>query len=235
VLATAIVRDVLHPHHDAPSVGTAPVVPGQRTNILPVPNFLDACSSSHYDDSPHCTATTLQAIDNARIDESLPPMVLPTNWEQLSPVEQLFVATDLERTARGLPPITGMVASLNSVAARAATDGVDPQLTAGGSITSVGANWIQGYGDPLEVIYEWSYDDGLGSSNVDCTRQNLSSCWGHRANVLLPLACSTCGLGAAFVPTDSRGEPLSFAEILVESGTTDPVVFSWDQEQPFFG
>ncbi len=67
------------------------------------------------------------------------PLGLPTNWSRLTAGEQLFVVTDIERAARGA------------------------------ALTTVAANWIQGYGSPLEALYEWLYDDGVGSSNTECT------------------------------------------------------------------
>jgi hypothetical protein len=235
VLAAVVVDEVIFPAQHPPPEGTAVVVRGQPTNILPDPDFLGTCSSSHFDDSSTCVTTTLEALNHAGAEQALAPIVLPTNWTRLTPAEQLFVATNLERTARGLAPVTAMAASLDSVAADAAAAGTDPQFTAGGSFTAVGANWIQGYSNPLEVLYEWLYDDGLGSSNVDCSRQDLSACWGHRANVLLNLNCPSCALGAAYAPTDRGGRPLSFAELLVESSAPAAVVFSWDQERPYLG
>jgi|GEM_PF-6730725 len=234
-LAVVIVDDVVIGSRPFPPEGTAVVVAGQRTNILPSPDFLTACSASQYDDSGPCVTTTLQAINHARAREGLAPMVLPTNWGQLTPAEQLFVATNLERTARGLTPVSGMSDGLNQVAARAAADGTDPQLKAGGSLTTVAGNWIQGYSSPLEALYIWVYDDGLGSTNSDCSRQALSGCWAHRANVLVPLPCSACALGAAFAPTDAAADPLSYAEVLVESLTPLTDSFSWAEEQPYLG
>jgi hypothetical protein len=39
--------------------------------------------------------------------------------------------------------------------------------------------------DNAPMAYEaWMWDDGLGSSNGDCTQPNRSGCWGHRHNVL---------------------------------------------------
>lgn len=89
--------------------------------------------------------------------------------------------------------------------------------------------------NPLEVVYEWLYDDGLGSSNHDCTRSDLTACWGHHDNLLAPLACSACVVGAAFAPTDHAGQPLSYAEVLVETTASPTPVFTWSQEQPYLG
>jgi hypothetical protein len=232
-LGVIVYQKFVVPHRQPPPEGTAVVVPGQPTNILPNPDFLGVCSATTFDDSSSCTSTTLEAINNARTIEGLAPMALPTNWSTLTPAEQLFVATNLERSTRGLTPITAMTAPLNTVAGQAAAAGTDPGLRAGGTVTNVGANWIQGYSNPLEAIYLWVYDDGLGSNNVDCTRQNLGSCWGHRANVLIKLDCSSCALGAAYAPEDAHHQPLSFAELLVESTSTGPPTFTWAEERPY--
>jgi len=234
VLAAGVVAyEVVHPSHGGPSPGTAVAVAGQPINILPDPDFLSVCSTSAYDDSNACVSTTTQAIDHARTREGLGALTLPSNWDALTPAEQLFVATNLERTARRLAPISDMTGPLDGVALSAATSGTDPQLAAGGSLTTVAGNWIQGYSNPLEALYQWVYDDGLGSNNLDCTRQDLTECWGHRANVLLPFACTACQLGAAYAPTDREGAPLTFAEVLVETSAPQPATFTWAQEQPY--
>ncbi|MCL4446406.1 MAG: hypothetical protein M1134_06005 [Actinobacteria bacterium] len=231
--AVVVLREVTHPRYSPPPIGTAVQIAGQRTNILPQPDFLAACSSTHYDNSRNCTDTVVSAINNARVIEGLPTIALPSNWYVLTPEEQLFVATNLERSARGLVPISAMSESLNNVAGAAARNGEDPKLSAGGIYTSVAANWIQGYSNPLEAVYEWVYDDGVGSSNLACTASNLSPCWAHRANVLVSLSCEYCSIGAAYAPRDSSGKPCSYAEVLVETTTYLPAAFTWQQEQPY--
>lgn len=233
VFAVVIFNELLHPGHGAPPIGSAVQIPGQRTNILPQPDFLTVCSPTNYDNSPNCTQSVLSALNNAQATESLTPMTLPSNWYTLSPSEQLFVATNLERTVRGLPPVLGVSTSLNAIAKAGTQVGQDPQLSAGGIYTSVGANWIQGYSNPLEAIYEWVYDDGVGSSNVACSATNLAPCWGHRANVLLPIPCIYCAMGAAYSSTDSSGNPCSFAEVLVETTVPVSTSFTWAQEQTY--
>jgi hypothetical protein len=99
-------------------------------NIAPVPNY-DGCSTSGLCSegppcytsnfapafgSPNCEQAELAAIDNARAKEGIGPMYLPSNYNSLSGDEQLLVVIDLERVGRGLPPLAGIVASLDSVA-----------------------------------------------------------------------------------------------------------------------
>ena len=60
-------------------------------------------------------------------------MSLPSNYPSLTPPEQLFVLTDLERIDRGLPPITGLAANLNAYAQAGANAHTDPRFPPYGS------------------------------------------------------------------------------------------------------
>jgi hypothetical protein len=198
------------------------------SNIAPQPNFLASCSGTQYDDSGGCVGATLQAIDNARQAEGVGPMNLPGNWSSLDPQEQLFVATNLERTARGLPAIAAMAAALDEAAASGAASNSDPAPPPGFGFTQWGSNWAGAVGNPLEAIYYWMYDDGPGSSNIDCTASNSSGCWGHRDNVLLEISCSDCLMGVGFAPSAYQGAP-SWTQVLVEATGSWPEEFTWQQ------
>ncbi|MGA2521193.1 MAG: hypothetical protein ABSG81_10285, partial [Acidimicrobiales bacterium] len=126
-------------------------------NIAPSPNFLADCSGSSYDDSQGCLNAVVGAIDNGREDEGLPGMVLPTDWAQLTPQEQLFAATNLERTVRGLPPLTAMASALDQASQAAAARNDDPSPPSGFPWTQWGGNWAGAVGNPLEAIYYWMY------------------------------------------------------------------------------
>jgi hypothetical protein len=110
-------RGVLPPHNPA--------------NVAPVPNYAGCNSSGSCSEGPPCYSAgdfapqfdstgceqaELQAIDNARAKEGVGPMYLPADFNSLSGDEQLLVVIDLERVGRGLPPIAGIVASLDRVA-----------------------------------------------------------------------------------------------------------------------
>jgi hypothetical protein len=172
---------------------------------------------------------TLQAIDNGRQAEGLPAMTLPGNWGSLSPQQQLFVATNLERTVRGLPALIGMSPSLDQASQVGAAANVDPSPLPGFGFVQWGSNWAGAVGNPLEAIYFWMYDDGPGSSNIDCTSSNTSGCWGHRDNVLLQLACQDCVMGVGYVSTAYQGTP-SWTELLVEATGSVPLDFTWQQQ-----
>jgi hypothetical protein len=195
-------------------------------NLPPSPNFLDTCSGTAPDSSAACTQAALAAIDQARATEGLGPMVLPTNWASLSPAEQLFVATDLERTARGLTPIAGMDPSLDTAAAAGAAGGADPTPPAGYPYQLWTANWAGALGNPLEAIYLWMYDDGPGSDNVDCPAPGAPGCWGHRDNILAPISGPWTAMGAALDPTGWQGDP-AWAELLVQAQQPVTTTFTW--------
>ena len=211
-------------------VVTTPPDPGQ--NIAPSPNFLASCSSTVYDDSPGCVDPTVQAINNARAHEGVGALALPSNWAQLSAQEQTFVLTNLERTARGMAPLSEMATGLEGAAQQGASSSQDPAPPAGYPFTQWGSNWAGEMGNPLEAFYYWMYDDGPGSSNIECTPSNSSGCWGHRHNVLLALACHPCVMGAGYDAHGYQGTP-SLTELLVDTSGAPAADFTWAQEQPY--
>jgi hypothetical protein len=219
----------------APPATPVPSVTAAGTlaaNIAPQPNFLQSCSGSQYDDSLSCVAATLQAISNGRSHEGLPPMVLPRNWSQLTPGQQIFVATNLERTARGMAPLTAMATTLDEAALQGAGLDIDPGPPGGFPYSQWGSNWAGAVGNPLEAMYFWMYDDGPSSANIDCTATNRSGCWGHRENILLRLPCRLCLMGTAWDATAYQSVP-SMTELLVETSGTPALDFTWQQESTY--
>ena len=110
-------------------------------------------------------------------------MVLPLGFAQLSVPDQLFVAVNLERVDRGLPPFGGLTAGLNKNAQRGADDANDPP-DAGQAYVLEDAEWAGGSSNGLDAVYGWMYDDGYNSGNLDCTRRGAPGCWGHRKGIL---------------------------------------------------
>jgi hypothetical protein len=227
------------PAPTAPPATTPPALPTRAdtvgvlpANIAPQPDFLQSCSGTRYDDSFVCVAATLQAIANGRSHEGLPPMVLPRNWGQLTPDQQIFVVTNLERTARGLPPLTAMATTLDQAASAGAARNIDPGPPGGFPSSEWGSNWAGAVGNPLEAMYFWMYDDGPSSTNIDCTSSNRTGCWGHRENILLRLPCATCVMGTGWNATSYEGVP-SMTELLVETSGTPAVEFTWQQESVY--
>ena len=81
------------------------------------------------------------------------------------------MATNLERTVRGLPPLAGDVERPRRRRPAGAAQSNDPTPPAGFPWSQWGSNWAGAVGNPLEAMYFWMYDDGLGSSNIDCTQR----------------------------------------------------------------
>lgn len=216
--------------------------PGNPTaSLWPAPSFLASCAQG--DDGDQCNELALTAIDHARQTlENLGGMSFSlAGYEKLSPDDQLFVTVDLERTARGLPPIQVLSRSLDAVAQGGAQAGRDPAtgdvprvLPGGGRIAYLGATWAGGWVNPLGSDYAWVYDDGPGSSNEDCRTADSALCWGHRDIILVAFGSRSCrgagelamGAGHAML---AAGYGESDTEIL--AGVCGPApadaVFTW--------
>ena len=226
----------------SPSPSPSPSTPGAATptstgnpsaSIPPTPDFLDVCY-------PHTTSTTctdevVQATDTARAQEGLGPLHLPGDFSVLSPAEQLFVLTDIERVDRGLPPVVGLDPTLSVDAAGGAVANTDPsptQVPSGMGLIAWGSNWAEN-GNPLGSNYFWMYDDGEGSGNIDCTPSNTAGCWGHRENILgLSSYQATYGgtllMGAAEDTGASHGGWVSDTELIVlASGPVSALDYTW--------
>ena len=212
---------------DVTRSNSSPMPPNNPSqNLAPVPNVFAYCSGQTVDMSAGCQQASLAAIDRGRSSEGLGPMVLPANWSVFSAAEQLFVATNMERTARGLRPFVGMSSVLDSAAAAGADSNTDATPPSGFPASYWTSNWAGGVGSPLESIYLWMYDDGPGSPNVDCQGGSTSGCWGHRDDILAPFTCSPCAMGAAVSATAYEGEP-SWAELMVDTTGSPALAFSW--------
>jgi hypothetical protein len=189
--------------------------------MAPDPNFYGVCPSSSLDLSGACEEEALQAIDHARRSEGLGPMDIPSDWSGLTPAEQLFVATNLERTVRGLAPFEGMATVLEPSAQAAADSGSDPVPPSSFPADYWTSNSGEGYANPLEALYVWMYDDGAGSPNLDCVPGNTSGCWGHRQDILGSFPCTPCVVGSADAPN------ASWAELMAETTGAPELTFAW--------
>ena len=207
-----------------------------------VPNLQQAFYTLQ--ENQKCTNAALAAINSARAAEGVGPMSLPSNWSSLTVPEQVFVASNLERVARGVPALVGMAGPLDSDAQTGANAGGDPALAQSyGGITSSasGSIWAGGELNPLLADYDWMYGDGYNGGaaggNIDCTSPKASGCWGHRDIILgayTGITCSTCVMGTAFANTTTNGYHLSYTGLVVKPRTpVSSFVFSWAQEQPF--
>ncbi len=204
-------------------------------NIPPNPNFLNSCYP--HNTSTTCTTKVIQATTNARAVEGLGPMALPNNFNSLTPAQQIFVITNIERVDRGLPPFVGLVDTFSADAQAGAQGNTDPSPTLvppGLHLVAWGSNWAEN-GNPLGSNYYWMYDDGLNSGNIDCTTANQTGCWGHRENILSLTSYQhqyggTLLMGAAEVYGSTGNGWESDAELLVlATGPLPALSYTWAQ------
>jgi hypothetical protein len=201
------------------------------------------CNSA-YDYSSACLKTSLAMLNAGRLNEQLGPAMLPSNWRQLTIAQQLFVLTELERTARGLPADTGLAADWDAAAQVGADAGQDPSSSGSGA-PGFESVWAGGQPNPIVVVADWVYADGVfpngSSQNLGCSETTTSGCWNHRDTVLhdnAAAACdSRCAVGAAFsangFSAGEAGRRESYAEIFGIGGghNPDPLEFTWASEE----
>ena len=216
-----------------PATGIVPPKNPAR-NVNPSPDFLAAASCAGGKDSAACNTVVLHAVTHARkVLENVGGMSFSlAAYEKLTADEQLFVSANLERVERGLPAITALTRSLDTVAQDGANADTDPplnkvpgRLAGGGRWVSLGGNWAGGFGNALGADYGWMYDD-------------KGSAWGHRDNILgRYVSASSCGrqrheiaMGAGHV---MRGKAYGDSETELFAGICGPaptdVVMTWAQ------
>jgi len=209
VAALSVVATALVVSPAQAQVSRAPATP---VATIPAPAAMRAACASG--PATSCEQAGLQAINAARAAEGVPPLVLPANFSSLQPIVQLLVVTDLERTGRGLPGFTGLSVELDNLALEGALAHKDP---VGPPNTSWGSNWAGGEGAVLEADYDWMYNDGPGSYNVDCPASGGEGCWGHRDNILGNYGPSP-SMGAAIARAQDGGTPyLSMTQLFASA------------------
>lgn len=182
------------------------------TANIPIGAAPAACDQ--YPMGAECIAGFVVDLDRARADLGLSPYRLPADFAMLAPAQQALVLADLDRIAYGLPPITGLTAALSGDAAAGVKADYDPSS----SDPSFGywtANWAGGYPNMVMAYYDWMYDDGPGSGNLDCTTLNASGCWGHRHDILWQFDGSgslAMGAAAGVDPAGSTGYAMLLGE-----------------------
>ncbi|HET8912320.1 MAG TPA: CAP domain-containing protein, partial [Ktedonobacteraceae bacterium] len=182
------------------------------TGCIDIPASPDYMSTNSESDA-------IAAINNARSQEKLPPLRLPSNYYHLSPPQQQFILLNQERTDRGLPALK-MDATLSQMAL-----GYSKQLAnlhffshtspisgtfidrmennpATANLYSLAAENLAG--NPVAgagPIYEYMYDD------------SAEAC-GHRLNMLDPTLTL---VGINWVPSKQFGS-ISAQEFLAAPG-----------------
>ena len=183
-------------------------------------------------DGPSCLAAEIAATDNARASEGLGPVRLPAGYASLTPEEQLFVITDIERVSRGEAPVVGLSPLLDTYAQAGAAAGNDPQFSFSAVPSSNwwGSNVVSDALNALDANYTWMYDDGYGGYNVDCTSPASSGCWGHRDNELTSGYGGTLVMGAGDVQQASGLQSMSELLVAVQDpGDLPPLSYTWAQ------
>lgn len=191
------------------------------TGVVPPRNPASDCNSG--------SGSGLSAINACRAAEGVGPLVLPSNFSSLTPVQQGFVVINLERVNRGLPAILGLSAPLNALASAGASAGTDPGFPAGG--VSGGGIWAGAY-SVLQADYLWMYVDGPGGNNLDCASGNTSGCWGHRDIILWDRTSAPLVSGGGFA---TAGGTDSLAYLVLSGYSSSNMTFTWAGELKYFG
>lgn len=204
-------------------------IPNPAQNIPPNPSFPGTCAQDG-PSSGACTSAVLAAINNARAQEGVRALSLPSYFAASSPAQQMLFIVNAERTARGLPALVGRSAALDSAAASAAQRNTDPSpsgwtLAGGAQVRLYTGNWASDV-NVLAADYDWMYDDGWGGQgatmNESCTSAGAAGCWGHRENILGDPATSFVVAGTATV---NEGAQTSATLLLAwADGSATPLV-----------
>ena len=198
--------------------------------------FMDTCYTYGFA-STSCGTAEIAAINSARSGEGLPPLVWPTSLFSLNEAEQVFIVANEERISRGLPPIAGLTAAANQSATLAAQANQDPNGSTVSGEIAYSTNWAVDYGG-LGAMFDWMYNDGPGSFNMDCPTIGSWGCWVHRDDILLNTVSGAFATqpgyswvgGTACVPESGSSYPsyLNSCTLLwVEVPTPTSYAFTW--------
>jgi hypothetical protein len=218
-------RGLLQPLQGRPAHTSSSGIPDPPRSLAPVPDFTQICAASGIDSSQTCIDAVTEAVDHARSLEGVKPINLPAGYASLTVPEQVFVAVNLERVDRGLPPFAGLTSALDANAQQGANASNDPP-DAGAAYNVSDAEWAGGSANGLDAVYGWMYDDGAASGNLDCPTPTSAGCWGHREGILDDFGTvGTLVMGAAINPTgDTTGGDAGGTSIAATLAITDRAV-----------
>jgi hypothetical protein len=204
--------------------------PTPTANIAPNPSYPGQCQSAPA--SAVCVNAAMTALNHARAVLGLPPYVVPANFGDLAPAVQLLILSNQDRQSYGLTPILGLNATLNAAAATgiaADADPTGPSVVEGNHFQAWTSNWAAGWASALYTYYEWMYDDGYASTNIDCPTPSSAGCWGHRSNTLANFGSAKVVMGVGTGTSPQYHAPAftelyeAFASNAVISYTPAPV------------
>jgi hypothetical protein len=155
----------------AASAATAFAAPDASLN--PAANMpLSTPTSCRAPTSTACETAVVAGLDSAHTALGLGTYPLPADFDSLAPEDQLFILSNLDRVAYGLPTISGLSPTLDSAAQVGVADDADPDPAPDlpPNLGSYGwsSNWAGSFANALLAYYDWMYDDGVGSPNIDC-------------------------------------------------------------------
>jgi hypothetical protein len=169
------------------------------------------CDQSALDNTSDCIYSALLNINYARSLEGVGPMILPGNYTSMPPSEQLFVVFNLERTGRGLPPLSELDASADSDALIGALESTDPPIENSSTFHAGPGIAAFGVGSALQADWEWMYTDGcypyVGNAGCTSTSPNDPAGWDHRDAILGNYGSATAAAGAAEATATSGAHP----------------------------
>ena len=208
----------------ATGAAAAPPNPSADIPLGPLPA---ACSGAPA--GALCENAAIGRLDAARARLGLGPYRLPVNFVTLAPARQLLILANLDRLAYGLKPIRGLSLTLDAIAKQGAQAREDPNPwpvvagLPGQQVIGFSSNWAGGAPNAPVAYYEWMYDDGYGSGNLDCTSRTAPGCWGHRHTIFAFAGAPTLTMGAAALPAET-----SYALTIVETSTPAwPYSYTW--------
>jgi hypothetical protein len=164
-----------------PASATGTALTNPSTNLAA--NFGGTCWEDGYQ-SLNCQEAEVADIDSALASEGLQPLTWSAALYNLPLSEEEFVVTNEERVLRGLAPIVGMATAADQNALAGAQAEEDPPTQEVPGEVAAQGNWAEDYG-ALASDFDWMYNDGPGSFNIDCPSGSSSSgCWVHREAIL---------------------------------------------------
>jgi hypothetical protein len=213
VLGTGHTYDRATVTHDALAAAVAPraILPPNHpyANVQSQVGF--NCSQSVLDNTPGCIYSALLNINYGRSLEGVGPMILPSDYTSLAPAQQLFVVFNLERTGRGLPPLTELDASADNDALIGALGSTDPAALGSSTFQAGPSIAAFGVGNALQADWEWMYTDGCYpyAGNAGCTSvsPNDPAGWDHRDAILGNYGSANAAGGAAEATATSGPYP----------------------------
>ena len=176
-----------------------------------------------------CIDAGVYYLDKARARVGLPAYKLPADFPSLAPARQMFILTNLDRIAYGLPPIPGLTAKLSH---DALVSGVwvadDPHPSNASGLSVWWPGWAGAFYNAPMAYEAWVWNDGLGAQNPRCTSTDHSRCWGHRHSVLWKYGANAA-MGAAAGRSSSHHRGYAYLYVGGSASYNPIYSYTWKQ------